>query len=209
MKKIYHFIILTLPLLFTQVVFPQTTFSVDVANFSFTPAQLTIKVGDTVKWTNSSGMHSVVADDNSFTSGPVSSGAWSYEHTFNSVGTNPYYCAQHGGVGGVGMSGVITVENATDISDDGFAIYQFELQQNYPNPFNPSTNIQYAISSMQFVTLKVYDILGREVATLFNEEKPAGIYDVEFNGTQLSSGTYFYQLKAGSFIETKKMTLLK
>lgn len=94
----------------------------------------------------------------------------------------------------------------------------FLLSQNYPNPFNPSTSIQYAISSLptgqagtQFVTLKVYDLLGREVATLVNEEKPAGSYNVEFRmqNLELSSGIYFYKLQAGDFVETKKMILLK
>jgi hypothetical protein len=85
----------------------------------------------------------------------------------------------------------------------------FSLAQNYPNPFNPKTNIGFRISNFEFVTLKVYDVLGNEVATLLNEEKPAGIYEVEFNASQLSSGIYFYQLNAGSYIETKKMTVLK
>ena len=69
--------------------------------------------------------------------------------------------------------------------------------------------MQYTISNKQFVTLKVYDILGREVAALVNEEKPAGEYEVEFNAADLPSGIYFYQLKAGEFSETKKMILLK
>ena len=98
----------------------------------------------------------------------------------------------------------------------------FILRQNYPNPFNPVTSIQYAITSRQFVTLKVYDLIGKEVATLVNEELEAGIYKVEFNVAQVSrpeiaSGVYFYQLKAGDpesssgqgFVETKKMLLLK
>ncbi|MFZ1517422.1 MAG: T9SS type A sorting domain-containing protein [Ignavibacteriaceae bacterium] len=88
---------------------------------------------------------------------------------------------------------------------------KFSLKRNYPNPFNPSTSIQYSISSRQFVTLKVYDVLGKEVATLVNEEKPAGMYNVEFRmqNLDLSSGIYFYQLKAGDYIETKKMILMK
>ena len=86
---------------------------------------------------------------------------------------------------------------------------EFSLSQNYPNPFNPATNIQYAISSRQLVTLKVYDVLGKEVAILVNEEKPAGSYDVEFNASNLASGIYCYQLKAGDFIQSKKMILLK
>jgi hypothetical protein len=94
---------------------------------------------------------------------------------------------------------------------------KFILYQNYPNPFNPSTKIRYAIpatASKSFVTLKVYNVLGNEIATLVNERKPAGIYEAEFsadyvNGTELPSGVYFYSLTAGSFIQTRKMILIK
>jgi len=86
---------------------------------------------------------------------------------------------------------------------------EFSLSQNYPNPFNPTTSLQYAISSRQFVSLKVFDVLGNEIATLVNEEKSAGEYKVEFRAERLPSGIYNYQLKAGSFIQTKKMVLLK
>jgi len=86
---------------------------------------------------------------------------------------------------------------------------EFALEQNYPNPFNPTTIIKYQIPELSFVTLKVYDVLGGEVATLVNEEKPVGNYKVEFDATGLPSGVYFYRLKAGSFIETKKMVLMK
>ncbi|MFI5407574.1 MAG: T9SS type A sorting domain-containing protein, partial [Nitrososphaerales archaeon] len=85
----------------------------------------------------------------------------------------------------------------------------FSLSQNYPNPFNPVTNIQYVVDSRQSVTLKVYDLLGNEVAVLVNEVKPAGKYEVEFSAIILPSGIYFYRLQAGDFIETKKMILLK
>jgi len=90
-------------------------------------------------------------------------------------------------------------------------VKKYSLMNNFPNPFNPSTTIQYAISSTQFVTLKVYDLLGREVATLVNEEKTAGNYEIEFGvkSLELSSGIYFYKLQAGEFVETKKMILLK
>jgi hypothetical protein len=98
--------------------------------------------------------------------------------------------------------------------DENPIVTEFKLEQNYPNPFNPATSIQYAISSRQFVTLKVYDVLGNEIATLVNEELPAGEYEVNFdshsgNVQNLTSGIYFYQLKAGSFVQTKKMILLK
>lgn len=86
---------------------------------------------------------------------------------------------------------------------------QFVLYQNYPNPFNPVTSIQYVIASRQFVQLIVYDVLGNEIATLVNEEKPFGVYNVQFAMNNLSSGIYFYQLKAGDFIQTKKLVLIK
>jgi subtilisin-like proprotein convertase family protein len=83
------------------------------------------------------------------------------------------------------------------------------LFQNYPNPFNPCTIISYQLAVSSKVILKVYDILGNEVATLVNEEKPAGNYEIEFEATNLSSGLYFYQLKSGEFVQTKKMILIK
>ena len=93
-------------------------------------------------------------------------------------------------------------------------IHNFVLEQNYPNPFNPSTNIEFQIPQTGFVSLKVYDILGNEIATLVNEELFPGKYDIEFNlGTGLrsvlTSGIYFYQLRVGNFIQTKKMLLIK
>ena len=112
------------------------------------------------------------------------------------------------------------LEDPTNIIDDNAdQPNTFYLHQNYPNPFNPSTRIQYAVSSplrrsgseasRQFVVLKVYDVLGNEVATLVNEEKAAGSYEVEFDGTRLTSGIYFYRIISGSYSETKKMILLR
>ena len=86
---------------------------------------------------------------------------------------------------------------------------RFSLSQNYPNPFNPTTIINYSIPKTSLVTIKVYDVLGREVATLVNEEKYAGNYSVQFSGSKLSSGIYFYRIQAGSFVQTKKLLLLK
>lgn len=85
----------------------------------------------------------------------------------------------------------------------------FNLAQNYPNPLNPTTTINYSISQGSFVTIKVYDVLGREVATIVNENKPVGNYNVEFNANKLASGIYFYRLQSGLFSETKKFMLLK
>ncbi len=107
----------------------------------------------------------------------------------------------------------------TDIDEEKEQLpTKFSLSQNYPNPFNPETTIEYSIpvetrhaSSLQHVTLKVYDLLGREVATLVNEFKSAGFYNSQFSirNYQLSSGVYFYRLQAGSYSETKKLILMK
>ena len=96
-----------------------------------------------------------------------------------------------------------------EVEVDVVNVDEFDLSQNYPNPFNPSTTIHFIIPANGFVTLKVYDLLGNEVATLVNEEKPAGSYEVEFNANGLSSGMYLYTLQTGSYIETKKMILMK
>ncbi len=88
-------------------------------------------------------------------------------------------------------------------------VKEYALEQNYPNPFNPSTTIKYQLPNDEFVTLKVYDILGNEVTTLINEEKVAGKYEVNFNASTLASGVYIYKIQSGSFINSKKMLLLK
>ncbi len=113
--------------------------------------------------------------------------------------------------------GVFIYTIPTGVSNDEETVHQFSLEQNYPNPFNPSTKIKYNIPSViaseakqsQLVTLKVYDVLGNEVATLVNEEKAAGSYEVEYRADRLTSGIYFYKLQTGNFVETKKMLLLK
>jgi tetratricopeptide (TPR) repeat protein len=86
---------------------------------------------------------------------------------------------------------------------------RYELAVNYPNPFNPTTTIRYAIPQPSVVVLKVYDMLGKDVATLVNEEKPIGYYEVEFDASRLSSGIYFYHLQSGNFHDIKKMLLVK
>ena len=102
------------------------------------------------------------------------------------------------------------IDNLLTGIDDGSPVPAgYSLEQNYPNPFNPSTTINYTIGENGFVTLKVYDLLGREVAVLVNEEKGIGNYTTEFSGAGLSSGIYFYRLQAGSFTKTRKFLLLK
>ena len=102
-----------------------------------------------------------------------------------------------------------TVFNMTEIPVSIIIPIEYILSPNYPNPFNSSTKIKYSIPNTSLVTLKVYDILGKEIATLVNEEKPAGNYEVNFNGNRLSSGIYFYKIQAGGYSSMKKMVLLK
>ncbi len=126
-------------------------------------------------------------------------------------------------VGSVGMKNILglayietTPTNVEDDTDRNIPA-EYALFQNYPNPFNPRTSIQFAIGSRQFVSLKVYDVLGNEVTTLVDEELSAGEYEVDFSASSLSasgirnlvSGIYFYQLRAGNFVQTKKMVFLK
>ena len=102
-------------------------------------------------------------------------------------------------------------KNVTNNNDDYKTLFpgSFRLMQNYPNPFNPTTTINYSIPQSSLVSLKVYDILGREVATLVNEVKPVGNYQVVFNASTLASGVYFYRIVVGNFSETKKLNLIK
>ena len=99
--------------------------------------------------------------------------------------------------------------DVVDVEDDVSSPLNFQLNQNYPNPFNPSTVISWQLAVRSFVTLKIYDVLGNEVAVLVNEEKPAGNYKIDFKGNNLASGIYFYTLRAGSFVQSRKMILLK
>ena len=97
----------------------------------------------------------------------------------------------------------------TGISRNKLVGLSFELLQNYPNPFNPKTEIKYQLPLNGFATLKVYDILGREVATLVDENQPAGNYSVPFDASKLASGIYIYTFHANDFVQSKKMILMK
>jgi len=101
------------------------------------------------------------------------------------------------------ISAIVNINNINGTPD------KFSLSQNYPNPFNPVTKVEFGILKPGFVSLKVYDVLGNEIKTLVNENKPAGKYEAEFDGSSLSSGVYFYRLSAGEFVETRSMLLVK
>jgi len=101
--------------------------------------------------------------------------------------------------------GIVSVKD----ENNSLGIKEFQLNQNYPNPFNPETKISYSLPLEEFVTIKVYDVLGREVTTLVNEKESAGIHEINLNASAFSSGTYFYKMQAGNFVASKKLILIK
>ena len=122
----------------------------------------------------------------------------------NAVSSNPPNSGMISVDGTTYYDGLVTsVKQISGLPND------FSLSQNYPNPFNPSTNIQYSIPEQSFVELKVFDVLGNEVATLVNKEQTAGVYRADFSGNSLASGLYIARITAGNYSNTIKMTLLK
>ncbi|HSR17693.1 MAG TPA: T9SS type A sorting domain-containing protein [Ignavibacteriaceae bacterium] len=120
------------------------------------------------------------------------------------------YTVQRGGINLLDTFVVGYFAGLTDIDENQLGIpAEFKLSQNYPNPFNPSTKIRYEIPTESKVLIKIYDILGREVAMLINDFQKAGRYQVEWNAGNLASGVYFYSIKAGDFHSVKKLMLLK
>jgi hypothetical protein len=115
------------------------------------------------------------------------------------IGTNG------GGLAVYKEGGIVSVKEIINKNIPG----EFSLFQNYPNPFNPSTNISFSLSRQSFVSLKVFDLIGREVTTLVAQEISTGFHVLQWNASNLASGVYFYRLHAGTFTETKKLVLLK
>jgi hypothetical protein len=118
-----------------------------------------------------------------------------------------------GGASGTHLPGLYAIQpdpcTITSVGNNSEVPNQYLLKQNYPNPFNPTTKISYNIPKSGLVTLKIYDLLGREVVTLVNEVKNPGNYVIDFDGSSLSSGAYFYRMEAKDFSDTKKMLLIK
>lgn len=139
---------------------------------------------------------------------PINDGLGSGAYNVMSLGADDQYL--FAGTNGSNIWRRPLSQVVTDVNEElNIQPEQYSLEQNYPNPFNPTTSIRYQVSSIAQVTLKVYDILGNEVARLVNEDKPVGSYEVDFDASQLSSGIYLYKLTAGNFIETRKMILIK
>jgi hypothetical protein len=125
------------------------------------------------------------------------------------------YCVVDGGYYGnnscfIGIDEINIIRSSVGISPINTNVpNNYILEQNYPNPFNPSTKINFAIPKSGLITLKIYDILGKEISTLINEYLSAGNYSVNFNGSNIPSGVYFYRLEANRYITTKKMLMIK
>lgn len=132
---------------------------------------------------------------NTYTSNPAQNVFVKVNYTAPKVASTSSYPAKWGS---------IEEENS-----DMTAPLKFELSQNYPNPFNPNTTIRYSVADEVPVSIKVYDVMGKEVTTVTEGNRSAGVYEVEFDAGSLASGLYFYTLKAGSFTETKKLVLMK
>ncbi|MGA7162146.1 MAG: T9SS type A sorting domain-containing protein [Bacteroidota bacterium] len=141
----------------------------------------------------------------------VSKGHWLVEEiqpsTFYPLNNDPLYNVAKTQL--PGFVRVLESASITSVRDDAATPRQFTLEQNFPNPFNPTTDLRFTIADLRFVTLKIFDVLGQEVATLVNSQLRSGSYDVKFDARSLSTGVYFYQLSAGGTIQTKKMLLTK
>ncbi len=169
---------------------------------------------DNGKWINNCRNFETYTTDNYFTHGI--SEFWEYGGWYPEDGSIDLYNPDGFELHYLAHEMLVYYDGTTDVKDEkAINLSGYELSQNYPNPFNPSTQISYQIPANSFVTLKVYDVLGNEIATLVNEEKAPGIYTIQFNlqpttiNQQLSSGVYYYQLRAGKFLQTKKMLYLK
>jgi hypothetical protein len=129
--------------------------------------------------------------------------SYSYNDAYLNAGSYVYRLKQVDYDGSFEYSDIVEVVTNSPV--------EYTLDQNYPNPFNPATKIRFTISELRFAILKVYDVLGNEIAILVNEELPAGEYEVEFDASlyNLSSGFYFVRMEAGSFTTTRKITLMK
>lgn len=177
---------------------------VNIQDFFFTPTNIHISAGDTVRWTNNGvAPHTSTSDDVIWSSGTLAHGQ-SFSFQFQNGGAFPYHCAIH-----LSMRDTIRVDATAIGNDDPVAPEKFSLSQNYPNPFNAQTTISFALSNESHVKIQVYNVLGQEISTLVDEDRPAGDNQVVWNANAVTSGVYFYRIQADNLTETKRMVLLK
>lgn len=187
------------------------TVDVSIADFAFDPAEVTIAVGTTVRWTNLDIIpHTSTSNDGLWDSGILGAGG-TFLFTFTAVGEYGYFCAIH-----PEMEGTVLVTAVTDTPDDSDAELpeDFWLGPNYPNPFNPTTVIDYSLPTQSHVTVEVFNIVGSIVRVLVDEVQSAGVHTTLWDGTDqegrpVASGVYFYRLQADEYSQTRRMLLLK
>lgn len=194
-------------------------YTITNSGFSFSPSTLTINVGDTVNFTLSS-IHNARevdqatwnANDNTSNGGFNTSDGGGMV-IFNQAGTVYYVCEYHASMG---MKGIINVSSVTGISTANNSLpNSYILMQNFPNPFNPTTIIRYALPYESRVSLKIYDLVGKQISEPLNKIQNAGFHNITFQSANLASGVYFYRIDAVAadgqrkFTSTRKMIILK
>jgi len=174
---------------------------------TYSPSLVHVSVGDVIEWQGPFSFHplssvSVPAGAASFhnTSGST------FDYTVSVPGTYNYQCDDHVSLG---MTGSFTTLGTAGVEKASLQPDAFRLGQNYPNPFNPTTNISFDLPSQSFVSIKVYNLMGQEMATIENETMAAGSYSKSWNAAAMPSGVYFYRMETGNFIATKKLILMK
>ena len=213
MKSKRRFVQIWFPVVLGFLSFATTSISsatTHTITFSFTfysDSVLSVNVGDTIVWQGAFSSHPLVSTGvpNGVTPFSHNTGT-SFMYVVNVEGLYTYKCNVHGNC--CGMTGRFTA-SLTGVGENSRDQNSFQLEQNFPNPFNPRTSIHFSVPTSNFVTLKVFDIVGNEVATLVNEKKSPGNYVVEFDGANLASGIYLYRLQVGNFSDTKKLALIK
>lgn len=190
-----------------------TTINISASNFVFTPANVNVTVGDTIKWTRTGGDHTTTCNGTDGSLRPSGAAPWNanlnsasptFSYVITVAGMYHYVCTPHA----PDMSGNINAV-ASSITQLSEIVQSYKLSQNYPNPFNPVTKINFSVPNSSKVTLKIYNNMGQEVESLVNEKLNAGSYQVDWNAVNFNSGVYYYKIQTEGFIETRKMLLIK
>jgi plastocyanin len=186
-----------------------TVWNVNVANFQFTPAILSIVPGDTVRWNATVGTHNVhqLSQPPLFFSGTAAPAPWTYQFIFAGVdpGAYAYWCDPHS----PGMAGVVTVQALSSSPEPPSIATEIRLEQNYPNPFNSETALRFSLPFATDVKLSVLNVLGQPVSQIFNGPLNSGTHQFLFDASRLSSGMYYYRLETPRATLARKMYLVK
>jgi len=177
---------------------------VEIEDFTFIPHGSVINVGDTIKWRNRDLVqHTSTSDAGVWNSGLLSRDQ-EFSFVFTSPGTYPYHCTPH-----PTMRDTIFVLSPTGAEDRDFTPIQFELAQNYPNPFNAKTTIKFGLPNAAHVELTIFDILGRTISTLADDNFEAGFHSVVWDAGNSPSGVYFYKFSTPEYQATRRLLLMK